>query len=105
MDQKINQSQIKLEELFREVASLGNISESQKQELFTKLEGAIVLNIVGKLFDQLQETGKKIIEQKKFKTNEDLFKFLSSAVSQDNFHKVATLAVEEVVKKFLEKFK
>lgn len=103
MDQQINQSQIKLEELFKEVALLGNISEQQKQELFTKLEGAIVLNIVSKLFDQLSENDQKLIEQKEFKTNEDLFKFLGSVVPQDNFHKVAALSIEEIVKKFLEK--
>ena len=103
MDQQIKKSQIKLEELFKEVASLGNISEEQKKELLTKLEGAIILNIVGKLLDELQETDKKLIEQQGFKNNEDLFKFLSSAVSQENFYKVVTLSVEEVVKKFLEK--
>ncbi len=103
MNQQVNQSQIKLEELFKEVASLGNISEQQKQELFTKLEGAIVLNIVSRLFDQLQENDKKLIEQKEFKTNEDLFKFLSNTIPQESFHKIASQAVEEVVEKFLEK--
>lgn len=103
MDQQISQSQIKLENLFKEVVSLSNISESQKQELFTKLEGAIVLSIVGKLFDQLQEKDKKLIEQKGFENNKDLFKFLSSIIPQENFQKVATLSVEEVVTKFLEK--
>ena len=103
MDQQINQSQIKLEKLFKEFASLGNISEQQKQELFTKLEGAIVLNIVSKLFDQLTENAQKLIEQKEFKTNEDLFKFLSDAIPQESFHKIAAQSVGEVVKKFLEK--
>ena len=103
MNQQINQSQVKLEELFKEFISLGNISENQKQELFTKLEGAIVLNIVSKLFDQLSEGDQKTIEQQELKTNEDLFKFLSNTIPQENFYKVAAQSVEEVVKKFLEK--
>ena len=103
MDPQINQSQIKLEELLKELVSLGNISEKKKQELFTKLEGAIVLNIVNKLFDQLSENDRKNIEQKELKTNEDLFKFLSNTIPQDGFHKIAEQSVGEVVKKFLEK--
>lgn len=103
MSSQTNQSQVNLKELFNEFASLGNLSENQKQELFTKLEGAIVLNIVSKLFDQLSESDKKDIENKELKTNEDLFKFLSSSIPQNSFHKIAEQSVEEVVKKFLDK--
>lgn len=103
MDSQINQSQNKLEELFREFALLGNLSENQKQELFTKLEGAIVLNMVGKLLDQLSDNDQQLIKQKELKTNEDLLKFLSSSISQEDFNKIAQRSVEEVVKKFLDK--
>src|SRR3989344_134635 len=100
MNPQINQSQIKLEELFKEFASLGNLSENQKKELFTKLEGAIVFNMVGKLLEQLSENDQQLMKQKEFKTNEDLFQFLSDTTSQDNFRKVAGQSVEEVVEKF-----
>jgi len=103
MNPQINQSQIKLEELFKEFASLGNLSENQKKELFTKLEGAIVFNMVGKLLEQLSENDQQLMKQKEFKTNEDLFQFLSDTTSQDNFRKVAGQSVEEVVEKFLKK--
>lgn len=103
MNSQINQQQNRLEEIFKEFALFGNISEEQKQELFTKLEGAIVLNIVSKLLGQLSESDQKSIGQKEFKTNEDLFKFLSNTVPQADFNKVATQSVEEVTKKFLDK--
>lgn len=103
MDPQVDQSQSKLEELFKEFALLGNLSENKKQEMFTKLEGAIVLNMVSKLLDQLSENDRKAIEQKELKTAEDLFKFLSNTITQDDFRKVAEQSVGEVVKKFLDK--
>jgi len=103
MDSSTNQVSNRLAELFGELVSLGNLSEEQKQELFTKLEGAIVLNITGKLLDQLSESDRKILEQKQPKTGEDLFNFLSGAISPDDFRKIAGQSMEEVMKKFLDK--
>lgn len=99
----MNQAQIKLKILFEEVASLGDMSGQQKQELFTKLEGAIVLNIVSRLFDQLSESDKIALREEKFKTDVDLFGYFASVVPQDDFHSAAVLSVEEVTKKFLGK--
>jgi len=103
MDQKTNQLQTELGQFFDDIASSNNLSDEQKKELFTKLEGAIIINIVGKMFDQLSGPDKQIIKEQEFKNSEDLFKFLSRVVPEDVSRNIISLSVTEVVEKFLEK--
>lgn len=103
MDEKTNQLQTELKQFFSDLVSSSHLSDEQKKELFTKLEGAIVLNVIRKIFDQLSESNKKIIQEREFKNAEDLFKFLGQIVPEDVSRKIIPLSVTEVVEKFLEK--
>jgi hypothetical protein len=103
MDNTAHSVQNQISVLFGELISLANVPENQKQELFTKLEEAITLNILGRLFDQLSEAEQALLNQQELKTKEDLFVFFSQSMSPEEFSKIASQAVEEVIGKFLDK--
>ena len=101
----MNQSKNDLEKLFREFAAIGKLSKSEADEMFTNLQGAVMLNMLGRLLDTLSEESRKSLREKEIKTNDNLIAFLGTTVSSENFRQAATLSIEEVVDNFLDKIK
>lgn len=88
-------------ELFQSVAERNGLSGNEIQDLCTKLEGAIVLNVTNRLLDQLSEEAKMHLSQQRFPDGESIFTFLSTSVSQDVLRDVIGKATEEILLDFL----
>lgn len=98
------QSQQKdLEQVFRQFASLNNLTKEQSQELFGKLEGTINLRIINKLLGNLKEEDQALLKEKNFENPEDFVKFLSSRLPNEDFRDLSTSAIEEVLNDFFSK--
>ena len=102
MNQATPRPQNELERIFREFLLTYKFSPEQERELFSKLEEAIVLNIINKLLDRLSEDDKKLLEQKNIKTAEELFSFFENSIPREDIEEVASKSVEEIMKKFLD---
>ncbi len=99
--QQIIEEKNKLEHALKEFARTCNLSKEQEEKVFKDFEEAIILNIIDRLFGQLNAEKKEQMKQKKFKDFEELINFLSESVSKDTLGQVSQLAAKEVAKEFI----
>ncbi|MBU1167711.1 hypothetical protein KKC60_04880 [Patescibacteria group bacterium] len=95
--------QSKLSEVLKDFVSFFQFSKEQEQKFFKELEGAIILNAIGKIIDQAPEDEQETIKQHEFKTTEELFTFLGTFVSKEDLEKTLDKSIREVTERLLQK--
>jgi len=97
------QSPVKIEQHLKDLLSMVKLSDEQKEEVLTKINNAILINLIGRCFDLLSEDEKKGIAEKELLNENELFNLISTRISKEDFQKAIDQSAEEVIGKFLEK--
>lgn len=89
-----------LGKLFEELAALLHFSPEEEKRLSKPVQGAIVLNVMMRLFEALPEDKKKYFTQQSFKDSTAIIDFFKSAFSEEEMKGAMEKSTQKVLAEF-----
>lgn len=103
MNQNDLQTTKDLVALFNELAEVNNLSEAQKEQLFSDLEQTILLRITNHLLEKLPDSVDATDRRDQISSFEELFTYFKDKFDQQELRAQVELSITEVMNEFLDK--
>lgn len=103
MNQNDLQTTKDLVALFNELAEVNNLSEAQKEQLFSDLEQTILLRITNHLLEKFPDSVDATDRRDQISSFEELFVYFKDKFDQKEIRSQVELSISEVMNEFLDK--